>query len=158
MSGYLEGYGVDEQRRESLTKRVVLGVLIAVVVGLLLFFFIHNRAEKNAGQRFLSALRAHDYQHAYELWGCTASKPCPEYAYNKFMEDWGPKGLYADANAGRISIVDSCGGGVVLMMKFPNADPFGVWVDRNTKTLGFAPWPRCPGRHWHFWDFIKSHI
>jgi len=54
-----------------------------------------------------------------------------------------------------MTVVDSCGGGVVTTIEFPNAQPFGLWVDRGNKTLSYAPWPRCPGRHWHFLEFIQ---
>jgi hypothetical protein len=158
MSGYLEEYGVEEQHRAFIVKRVAIGVAAALLVALVLFLVLHNRSEKKAGENFLAALRAGNYQHAYVLWGCTAAKPCPDYSYQKFLEDWGPKGVYADSKDGRIANVDSCGDGVVLTMNFPKTDPFGMYVDRSTKTLGFAPWPRCPGRHWHLWDFIKSKL
>ena len=38
---------------------------------------------------------------------------------------------------------------------------WGEYVDKSTKVLSYAPWPRCPGRHWNIkaaWDnlFGKS--
>jgi hypothetical protein len=72
------------------------------------------------------------------------------------MEDWGPKGQYANVKAARVSIVDSCGDGVVSTLVLPNTEPFGLYVERSTKVLSFAPWPRCPGRHLHLWEFIRS--
>ena len=155
MAGYLDSYGVSDQKKERQRKRVVIILASAVLLALALFLVFHNFQEKRVVNRFLSELKAGNYQEAYRTWGCTPSAPCRDYAFAKFMEDWGPKGGYADVQAAKIPIVDSCGDGVVLTLEIPNVQPVGLWVDRNTKALGFAPWPRCPGRHWHFWEFIQ---
>lgn len=156
MAGYLDSYGVSDQKREKVTKRVVLIVSGAAVIGLVLFLVLHNLAEKRAVNRFFAELKTGNYQQAYQAWGCTPSTPCRDYRFEKFMEDWGPKGVYANFQSSmKIPVVDSCGDGVVMTVEIPNSDPFGIWVDRKTKTLGFAPWPRCPGKHWHFWEFLQ---
>jgi hypothetical protein len=155
MAGYLDSYGVTDTKRERATKRVILICAGVAVVGLVVFLVLHNFKEKQAVNHFLTELKAGNYQEAYRIWGCTPQAPCRDYRFEKFMEDWGPKGPYANAAAAKIPIVDSCGDGVVMSVEIPNVDPFGIWVDRKTKTLGFAPWPRCPGRHWHFWEFIQ---
>ncbi len=156
MAGYLDTYGVQDAKREKRWKWIILVSAAVVVIGLVLFLFFRNFREERAARAFLDALRAHDYQRAYELWGCTPQNPCRDYSFQKFMEDWGPNGQYKNVNAVQFTTVDACGQGVVLTVEYPNAEPFGLWVDRSTKTLGFAPWPRCPGRHWHLWDFIRS--
>ncbi|HZT38473.1 MAG TPA: hypothetical protein VFA28_11275 [Bryobacteraceae bacterium] len=156
MAGYLDTYGVQDAKREKRWKWILLTSAAAAVIGLALFLFFRNFREERAAKAFLEALRAHDYQGAYQRWGCTAQNPCRDYSFQKFMEDWGPNGQYKNVNAVQFTTVDACGQGVVLTVEYPNAEPFGLWVDRSTQTLGFAPWPRCPGRHWHLWDFIKS--
>jgi hypothetical protein len=155
MAGYLDTYGVADERRLRLTKRIALGTLAAAIVGLVLFLIFHNFSEKRVVARFFDAVRAGNYQAGYRMWGCTPATPCRDYSYQKFLEDWGPKGLYANAKAARVTTVDSCGTGVVTTVEYPNAEPFGLYVDRGTKTLSFAPWPRCPGRHWHLWQFLE---
>jgi hypothetical protein len=155
MAGYFDTYGATDQIRERRTNRIVLVVAGAAVLALALFLILHNLREKRAVNHFLDDVRAGNYQEAYALWGCTAATPCRDYKFDKFMEDWGPKGQYANIKAAKIPIVDSCGDGVVFTLEIPNIEPVGIWVDRATKTLGFAPWPRCPGRHWHFWEFIQ---
>jgi hypothetical protein len=156
VAGYLDSYGVEDAKRERRWKTIALAVLALAIVALVVFLVFRNRAEKRIANEFLDALRAHDYQRAYQLWGCTPQNPCRDYSMQKFMEDWGPNGLYRQPSAIQYTTVDSCGSGVVFTVQYPNAEPFGLWVDSSTKTLGFAPWPRCPGRHWHFWEFIKS--
>ena len=155
MAGYLDSYGVADQKRERLRKRTIIVVASAVVVALALFVVFHNFQEKRVVHRFLNELKAGRYQEAYNTWGCTTAAPCRDYAFAKFMEDWGPKGGYANVKQARIPIIDSCGNGVVMTLEIPNVEPFGLFVERDTKTLSFAPWPRCPGRHWHFWEFIQ---
>ena len=156
MAGYLDTYGVKDLRRERRTKRIIIGVVLAAVVGLALFFFLRNFQEKRVVNRFFDALRANNHQEAYRIWGCTPENPCRDYSFEKFMEDWGPGQMYGNAAAARITTVDACGEGVVMTIAFPNAEPFGIWVDRKTRTLGFAPWPRCPGRHLNFGGFFRS--
>lgn len=156
MAGYLDTYGAADLKRAKITKQILLILGVAIVVAVALFLFLHNRAEKRAVRHFLDELRAGDYQAAYRDWGCTAQTPCRDYSFEKFMEDWGPKGQYANPQAGHVTTVDSCGTGVVLTLAFPNSEPFGLYVDRNTKVLSFAPWPRCPGRHWHFLEFLQK--
>jgi hypothetical protein len=155
MAGYLDNYGVAEQKRERLTKRVLIATGSAIVLGLLLFLFFRNFAEKRAFSHFLDAVRANQYQDAYRLWGCTPQNPCRDYSFERFMDDWGPKGQYANARNARVVNVDACGEGVVLTLQVPNLEPVGIWVERKTGTLGFAPWPRCPGRHWQFGELWK---
>lgn len=156
MAGYLDTYGVTDAKRERVTKRLLIIFGIAIIVGLVGFLFFRNFFEKRAFDGFLNELRAKNYQQAYQTWGCTPQAPCRDYAFEKFMEDWGPKGQYANADAARVTNVDSCGGGVVLTVEFPKAEPTGIWVERSTKVLGFAPWPRCPGRHFNPGALFKS--
>ena len=150
MSDYLAGYGAGDERREKRTKQIILVTLIVVVAGVSLYAFFRNFTEERAASRFRDALVAHDYQSAYRMWGCTEQTPCRDYAFDRFMKDWGPKGTYADPHKLSYGDVDACGGGVVLTIEYPGQEPAGLYVDRSTKVLGFAPWPRCPGRHWNF--------
>ena len=155
MAGYLDTYGVSDYKRARVKKRVVLATLATAVTALVLFLIFHNFTEKRIVHHFLDAVRAGNYQDAYRMWGCTPSTPCRDYSFAKFMEDWGTKGQYANVKDARMTAVDSCGSGVVTSLQFPNAEPIGLWVERSTRVLSFAPWPRCPGRHWHFWEFIQ---
>ena len=154
MSGFLDNYGVADQRREGLVKRVVIMSLTVAVIGIVLFFFLRTFREERVANSFLDSVRAHDYPQAYKTWGCAI--PCKDYPLNKFMEDWGPTGIYKSANDAKFTIADVCGTGVVLTLEMPNNDPTGIWVDRKDRTMSFAPWARCPGRHLHLWEFVKS--
>ncbi len=150
MSDFLAGYGAGYEQRSRKRKLIVAGVLAVVIVAVTLYAVLHNYSEERAADRFLQALRAHDYQAAYAMWGCTAQSPCRDYTFERFMADWGPKGTYGDPARISYGDVDACGSGVVFTIQYPGAEPSGLYVDRTTKILSFAPWPRCPGRHWNF--------
>lgn len=150
MSDYLAGYGAGDEKRERRTKRIVLGSIVLIAVVVLLYSLFHNFREERTARRFLETLRSHDYQSAYHMWGCTDQTPCRDYSMERFLSDWGPNGTYRDPSKLSFGDVDSCGGGVVLTIQYPEGDPAGLYVDRSTKILSFAPWPRCPGRHWNF--------
>ena len=157
MAGYLDNYGVDEARRGKLVKRIILIGLCAAVVGLAAFLFFRNFSERRVANAFLDAVKAKDYQKAYTTWGCTMEKPCRDYRFEKFMEDWGPNGVYKRVGEASYTIEDACGPGVVFTLEVPGAEePVGIYVNRTDKVVSYAPWARCPGRHLHLWEFVKA--
>jgi hypothetical protein len=160
MSSYLEAYGAAEQHRArviGLMKKcsiVLAGVLAA---GLILYAIFKNHAEERQAKTFLVLLGAHNYSLAYTMWGCTEAHPCPQYTFPKFLEDWGPKSGHAgDPAAASIGLSQSCGSGVVIRLDYKGAESESLWVERDTGTISFAPWPECPGRHLHFGAWLKS--
>ena len=154
MAGYLDEYGVTDARRERLRKRIIIWGLLAVIIGTSAFFYFRNWGEERALGRFVTLLKQQKYQEAYQQWQTPDSAKF--YPPEKFAEDWGPTGVYKNAAGLQIRIVDSCNTGVVFEMAYPGADDFGLWVERQTKIISFAPWPRCPGPHMHIWEFLKS--
>jgi hypothetical protein len=157
MAGILDdAYGVGDERRERIRKRVILSGLAAVVIGTVLYFTFRTWPQERVVKRFVTLLAQKDYQDAYKLWGCTPETPCKYYPPDRFTADWGPDGAYADIAAAHIDNVDFCDTGVVFTVTFPKADAIGLWVERETNVISFAPWVRCPGRHLHLWEFLKS--
>lgn len=156
MAGYLEEYGAGDERRGKLIKNSILGLVAFLIVFTLGYLAFRNRAEKKQVQHFIELLRTQNYQGAYQLWGCSASNPCRDYNYQKFLEDWGPKSKHPEASSSQIKNVESCSGSVVVAVAFPKAETEVILVDRGTKVIGFAPWPECPGRHWRFGQFFRS--
>jgi len=157
MSGFLDSnYGVDDARRERRTKTIVLGILLSLLAAVVLYFSVRNRGEEQALHKFLQQLNSKDYQGAYTTWGCTQDTPCKGYSPERFNEDWGPSGMYKNIAEAKIQNEDVCGNQVVFTIAIPNTEPFGLMVDSGSKTIGFAPWVRCPGRHWQVWEFLKS--
>ncbi|HEY1339975.1 MAG TPA: hypothetical protein VGF59_20825 [Bryobacteraceae bacterium] len=146
MPGYLDQYGVGEERREKIVKTIVIAVVALAVLGGVLFFIFHNYAEERQAKRFVESLEARDYKGAYALWGCTDEHPCRDYPFDKFMSDWGPQGQHADLSGFRISRSRSCGSGVILTVDFSKGPEEKLWVERKDHVIGYSPFPGCPAR------------
>lgn len=142
MTGYLEGYGAGEEKREKSVKRLLLVMVILVIAGGVLYFLFRNYRQERQFSSFLELLARKDYQGAYRLWGCTEASPCRDYAMDKFLEDWGPESPHADIASAKVTRTRSCSGGIIKSLKFPK-DEVNLWVDRATLTLGYSPWPMC---------------
>ena len=155
MSGFFDAYGVADQQRERRIKRIVLWGAAAVIVGLGLYFWFRNWRQEQVVKQFFTLLEQKRYQDAYALWGCTPDHPCKYYSPEKFTEDWGPASPFASVSV-KIEHEDVCGNGVVFDVQTPRVQPLGLFVDKETNTLSFAPEARCPGRHLQIWDFLKS--
>ncbi len=154
MSGFLDPtYGVNEARKARRLKLIVLWSISIVIVATVIFFTFRNWQQERVVKEFISLLKQQNYQEAYKLWGANKYYP-PE----KFIEDWGPAGQYKDAGDAKIDNEDVCGSGVIFTVNIPKQEPFGLWVERSTNIIGFAPngWARCPGAHLHLWEFLKS--
>ncbi len=147
MGGYLDGYGRQDARRERVVFRVV-AVVVALVLttGAVYFFLLRNRKEKQQVQSFLALLRNKDYRSAYGLWGCTEKTPCREYAFEKFLQDWGTQSPHAEAAAARVAKTRSCSSGIIATVEFASQEPVLLFVGRNDLAIGFAPWPMCNPR------------
>jgi len=161
MASYLEAYGAAEQHRARIIAvvkncSIVLGGLL--LAGLILFAIYRNYTEERQAKNFLGLLEARNYAAAYALWGCTDTRPCPQYPFSKFLDDWGPKSAHAsDPVQASIGLSQSCGSGVVIRLDYKNpADSVPLWVERDSGIISFAPWPECPGRHLHFGAWLKS--
>jgi hypothetical protein len=157
MPGILDdSYGVEDARKERRTKMIVLGGLLAIALGALGYFTFRTWPQERVMKEFLARLDHKEFQQAYRMWGCTPESPCRYYDPDRFNEDWGPSTVYSHGSAAKIENVDFCDAGVVFQVSYPNADPVSLYVERSTNIISFAPWPRCPGRHWEFGRFFKS--
>jgi hypothetical protein len=143
MPGYLDSYGAGEERRIRIIKTILISVVSAVVLGGILFFVFHNFREERQVKQFLALLKSGDYKGAYALFGCTDAEPCRGYAFDKFMEDWGPASGHNLANA-RVTGSRSCGSGVILTVEYGQNQQEKLWVERKDRTVGFPPFQGCP--------------
>jgi hypothetical protein len=148
MPGYLEDYGVADERRSRFFRWLWIAGGAALAATLLYFAlplmsmlipplapgWWHVRA-------FLGDLQRHDYQAAYRGWGC--AQPCPAYSFQDFMSDWGPQGRLAGAAAGSIQKVRPCGGGTMVTVGW-KGDREILWFQPSDKSLTFWPWGGCP--------------
>ncbi len=142
MTGYLEGYGAGDEKRERSLKRAGIVLLVLLVTGLALYFGFRNYRQERQFSRFLELLAARDYQGAYRLWGCTEQSPCRDYPVAKFLEDWGPGSPHADVAGARVTRTRTCSSGIIKSVRFAK-DEVNLWVDRANLTLAFSPFPMC---------------
>src|ERR1700693_3756142 len=56
----------------------------------------------------------------------------------------------------KIEDVDACNAGVVFNIAYPGDENFGLWVERSTKAMSYAPWTRCPGPHLQIIEQLKK--
>lgn len=156
---YLEEYGAAEEKRARTSRLVKAAAIILVAVlavGTLLYAVFQNYSEEKRVKTFITLLQAHQYPEAYRMWGCSELQPCPNYKYEKFLDDWGPKSPHADESSAQIAVSQSCGEGVLLRVDYKNAEPMPLWVERSTNVVSYAPWPECPGRHLHVGAWLRS--
>lgn len=144
MAGYLDQYGESDERRSKVIGRIIVVGLAAVIAAGLIYYIFKNHSQERVAKDFIQRLRRQDYAGAYRLWGCTQSKPCPDYTYDKFLEDWGAKNSGLDP--ARLSLEDSetCGSGVILTVYVSPERQEKLWVEKKSPSLGFSPVPRCP--------------
>ncbi len=146
MSGYLEQYGEGEDRKEHLIRNGIVLALAVIVVGALAIYLFRPFHQISVTKHFLGLVRSRDYTGAYSAWGCSSAKPCPEYTYEKFLEDWGPKSAIGSNPALQIADAESCGAGVILRLAgTPGSQP-SLYVSKDSDSLSFSPLPTCPGK------------
>jgi hypothetical protein len=160
MAGYLDQYGKADERREKITKRVVISLLVLLVAGGLFYVFFHNYPEERQAKQFFELLRAGNFQNAYVLWGCNSpnAAPCRDYPYSEFMKDWGPQ--VSPVNSIDVLDGESCGSGVIVDVDAGKAGDKKLWVERDTHVLGYPPFDRCPqGNRIHdLWRNIRFRL
>ncbi len=144
MSGYLETYGAGVDRRLRIIKIAVLSILGALILSVILYFNFRYYSQQRRVESFLEAVRSQDLQRAYDIWGCNAQNPCRDYSFEKFKEDWGPKGEYIRFASGAVKYIEPCGDGLIFTIEKPDGEPLALWYGRNDPSLGFSPWSICP--------------
>jgi len=152
MAGYLDQYGAGDERKEKITKRVILAIVIVLVVGGLGYAFFHDFPEERQVGRFFDLLQKHDYQAAYAMWGCTqpTDRACNDYPFAEFMKDWGPEA--SPVTSADVLDGESCGSGVIVEVDAGKAGDKKLWVERANHILAFPPFDRCPqGNRIHDW-------
>jgi hypothetical protein len=153
VGSYLQTYGIEEEHRGRIIKRLLIAVGSVLAVLLLGYLFFHNYPEKRVVNSFLDKINARNYQSAYEQWGCTSQHPCPNYDYQRFLQDWGPA---SKAQAPwRVASVDSCKSFLTVNVQAPGAELQSLAIQRSDKSLGFAPAPECQEKKWRWGQFFN---
>lgn len=157
MSDYLATYGAGDEQRIRRTRLIVWSVVGAIVVLIAAYFIFHNFRERHVANRFLADLNEHNYHAAYDLF-CDAQHPCPNYDFNRFMQDWGP----ASKASGpwKVTSTDSCKYFLTVNVDAPGTELQSLAVQRNDLSVGYAPAPECQEKKWRwrqFWGRLTGH-
>jgi hypothetical protein len=146
MPGYLDQYGVGEEERNRLIIRSIVAVVVVVVVTALGWYLLKNHHQESVVKTFLGDVRRGDYQVAYRDWGCTSAKPCSDYTFDKFTEDWGKAAKDSAPDPAILGLTDSesCSTGVLLTVAVNATRQEKLWVDKSNDAISFAPYPICP--------------
>ena len=153
MGTYLQQYGAEDERRNRIIKMIVFAGIAVLVLAIAAYLFFQDFPEKQVAKRFLAEVNGQQYQAAYRDWGCTTDHPCPNYDYNRFMEDWGPKKHIG--SPWKIASVDACRSFVTVNVQADGAELQSLSVQRDNHSLGFAPSPECQEMKWRWKQFFQ---
>ncbi len=153
MGTYLQQYGVEDVRRNRKVKTIVVVAAAIVVLSLVSYLVLHNFFEKRVATQFLNEVNSGQYQKAYETWGCTVQHPCPNYDYQRFLDDWGPP--KKKTGPWQIAETDSCRSFLTVNVQAPGTELQSLAIQRSDKSLGFAPAPECQERQWRWKAFFQ---
>ena len=153
MGTYLQQYGAGEEKRERTIKWIIIGCVAAAIIAFAAYMIFHNYPENRIANHFLADVNNHDYQGAYRLWGCTPEHPCPNYDYQRFMQDWGPNKNVTPP--WRVQSTDSCKAFLTVNVQAQGSELQSLAIQRNDHSLGFAPAPECQERKWRWRQFFQ---
>jgi hypothetical protein len=134
VSAFLEGYGEGDARRERRTKRIVLAVVALSIIAGVAAYIMRDFREIRQANRFAELVKQKQFEAAYRLWGCDKAKPCRDYAFAKFMADWGQVDISAARATDR-----NCSSGVIRTFEFSSDNKVYIWVDKSDRAISFAP-------------------
>jgi len=157
MAGFLDEYGAGDERRERIVKLILVSVVVVAVLSGLLYFFFRNYRQEQAAKRFFQLLETHNYQAAYDMWVSSDSERVG-YPMNEFLKDWGPQAM--DLHKFTIMDAESCGNSVIVDADLGPAGDKKVWINRQTLELGFGPYQQCPqqNRIYSFYRNVKYQL
>jgi hypothetical protein len=148
-SGYMEGYGIEDEKRGRTIRYIILGVLAALILTVTGYFVLRDYGEKQVAEKFLTELNGHHYQAAYSTWCPT---PCENYDYSRFAADWANKKI---SSPWKVDSTDSCKAFLTVNVTANGSDLQSLSVERGTNVLSFAPAPECQEYKWHWKQFFR---
>lgn len=150
MSSYLAGYGEGEERKAKLIKWATIGVPLALVLAVALYFFFRHYPQRSQLSGFLEDMRQGHMASAYQRWGCSQQNPCRDYKWERFVADFGPQGLYKDLPSAKLIEKWSCSsgnqglGGIIRVFEAGPDREVMLYIAKPEPIIGFAP----PRRNW----------
>ena len=156
----------SEEPKSKLRRYVVTWLALGLFLALGLWYLFRFYPEKRTAERFLDALVTGDTAKAYGIWKLGSSykgqspaeisKVAQSYAYQDFLDDWGPSGYYGPVKSYRIETAQKPKGGtgVIVVVELSPYQPFPsdadvarnrrtkevrIWVESKDKSLSFPP-------------------
>ena len=143
----------DESRDRRRRNLIIIAVIAALILAWIVFH-LRDYPERQAADKFFSALQHGDVEGAYALWMRDPDwKQHPQkysnYTLGDFGQDWGPAGQWGIIKSYKVDCSYSRGSGVIVEVT-PNkrAEHANVWVDKADKTLHFSPSEIDCGNWW----------
>ena len=137
---FLAEYGQADRRYEKIVTIAGYTLLAAVVLGSIYWLFFRNWQEERRVDQFLSLLEQKNYEQAYGLWGCSLERPCPNYSYDKFLEDWGPQSSLGAVNSYEVGRSYDQQSGVIILVQINGRRIPNLWVEKDNRVIGFSPY------------------
>ena len=137
---FLADYGQADRRYEKIVQVAGYALLAAVVLGGIYWLFFRNWREERQVSRFLTLIEQQKYEDGYRMWGCSTETPCPNYSYNKFMEDWGPNSSLGKVTRYHVGRSYDQPSGVIILVEVNGRKIPNLWVGEGSEVIGFSPY------------------
>src|SRR6478736_1043456 len=105
MPGFLDNYGVADERRGRWLKRIVFGGLAIAIIATFSYLYFRTWSQEQTVKRFFATLESQDFRGAYKMW-CPSDDSCKYNPFDMFQKDWGPATPYSHGSVAKIDNVD----------------------------------------------------
>lgn len=154
MAEFLESFDTKVSAREKFVKfffvlvaLILLGAGIDWVLAKLGKPNLSDIREQWQARSFFADLQAKRFEEAYRRWGCDPAKPCRDYRFEKFLEDWGPQSRYGDPSRVQVEVIRHCDSGIIQTVNFgPPDSTVHLFISKQDRVVSFSPWPVCNPR------------
>ena len=132
-------------RRARQLRNIGIAVAVVVVLGAIAAWWFWTWPEQHRVNQFMQTIEAGNLEKAYAMWYSDPQwQQHPEkysaYGFDKFLDDWGPKGTYGKITGHKILMAKSYGNGVIVGLEINGGKtPVFLRVNPKTKEIGFSP-------------------
>ena len=132
--------------RERWKALLVPILLVLVLLGAFLTWYLWNWPEEHVVNRFFQAIEHKDMEKAYAIWNAdTEWKQHPDkyknYTFGAFTIDWGPSSEWGTISSHHIDAAKSQGTGVIVAVRLNGISKRAfLWVERKDRSLSFSPY------------------
>jgi hypothetical protein len=147
--------GTEDPKSRGRRYILMAGISVALIIGLTvwLWFGVLHMPERSAAGHFFDALTSGNTQGAYQL----AKADSAHYAYQDFLDDWGPTGFYGPVKSYHIESASAPpkeGSGIIVTVDVSPYEPFPgnddveksshtkevhLWVETRDKSISISP-------------------